>query len=243
MSRIVLEHCPQPIELTDMKEPFVWIERALDTHIPYGKIKHGNDIFTDYIETSGKEYIKSLAEGKINRLKEYQLGVKSVEKHFWDHIHELQTMDVYDNTLVVFTSDHGELLGEHWVGDVHNYPPCNELVEVPTVFINKEINCKFMRTIDIIPTAIGILKLKSKYRWDGVDIRDITTTKGVNISSYRGALTMTLWEYNPISNQVNLQKYFKKIRSQQQTWIPIPVKLVLLNRKLNPFKKDHRFLL
>ena len=100
-----------------------------------------------------------------------------------------------------------------------------------------------MRIIDIIPTALGILNLKSKYCWDGVDIRKQNPTNGINISSYRGALTMTLWEYDVDSKKLNLQRYYKKIRAQQQTWIPIPVKLVSLNRKLNPFKKDHRFLL
>lgn len=239
MCTIVLRNCPQPTELTAMKEPFVWIERALDTHIPYAKITHGNDIFSDYIQQSGKAYIKALARGEINRYEEYVKGVKSVEAHFWKHVNELKTMDVYENTLIIFTSDHGELLGEHWVGDVHNYPPCQELIEVPTVFLNTKIDYDFMRTIDIIPTALGIVNHESSIQWDGKDIRKHKPTRGANATQN----TFTWWSYNEGNQQITLQKYYKKITSKRNLWIPIPITLAHLSRKINPLKTKSTFLL
>jgi hypothetical protein len=243
MSQIVLRQCPKPKELSTMQEPFIWIERALDTHIPYAGIKHGNDLFSQNIKLLGKAYIKALARGEINRFTEYQKGVDSVEQHFWSHVSELQSMGVYDNTLIIFTSDHGELLGEYWVGDVHNYPPCNELVEVPTVFLNQKVPCDYMRTIDILPTALGILNRTSHLGWDGIDVRKSQPQHCVNISQYKGTITLTIWKFNKTTDRFVLNRYYKKLHVKQKMWLPLPLLLIDLTRKLNPFKSQHRFLL
>lgn len=68
MSKIVLKYCPRPEELTNMKEPFVWIERALETHIPYGEIKHGNNVdeITRGDGLIGSKYTNALYEGKLD---------------------------------------------------------------------------------------------------------------------------------------------------------------------------------
>lgn len=144
-------------ELTDMREPFIWMERAMDSHQPYGEIKHGN-VIPDGIK-KGEEYKWSLKRGDMEPEKEYKKGIRSVEKHFLSHYKELENEGLLKNTLVVFTSDHGEILNR-WYHDCHNLPPCKELVEVPVVFIMD--NSLFtlpscMRSIDIIPTALDIM--------------------------------------------------------------------------------------
>jgi hypothetical protein len=80
-----------------------------------------------------------------------------------------------DNTLIIFTSDHGELLGEYGGLTYHNRPPCPELVYVPTVFINpiikpQKINNYILRHVDLCPTIASIIKKKIPYEMDGVDI-------------------------------------------------------------------------
>lgn len=226
MCKIVLRNCPNPKPLTEMEEPFVWVERAMETHIPYGRIKHGNE--TKYTKEGGlwgKEYVCALESGQINAVREYARGVKGVEKHFWDHVDELKSMDVYRKTLIVFTSDHGELLGEYG-RFIHNYPPCRELVEVPTVFLNTKLNVEFMRSIDIVPTAFGILGLERLRGWDGVDVRKEKPKKGVNLVEGR---VLTIWTFN--DGKIRLTRYYKKVGSF--IWIPMSLSMIMLNRKLS----------
>ena len=42
-------------DLTEMEEPFIWIERMMDTHLPYGRARHERDY---EFELSGREYIE-----------------------------------------------------------------------------------------------------------------------------------------------------------------------------------------
>ncbi len=148
------------IELQDIDEPFFYVERAMDTHWPYGKISHGNEMPED-----------SEQEGSLPE--RYQKGIKSTEEHFWRHVRELKDRGIFDETLVVFTSDHGELLEEEHFGlqwDGHNKPMVRDLVVVPTVFLNAELSSKRARTIDIVPTALSMTD--RDLIGDGIDLNE-----------------------------------------------------------------------
>jgi arylsulfatase A-like enzyme len=83
----------------------------------------------------------------------------------------LKEKGVKENTLIIFTSDHGEFLGEKYLGKRrigHNQPIRKELNIVPTVFVNYEVDWSHMRTIDIIPTALSIVG--KEFESDGKDL-------------------------------------------------------------------------
>lgn len=185
MSKTVLKHCPKPRELAELSPPFIYIERAMETHVPYGKISHGNDV--NVLKRRGvplgQEYVNKLKRGEISTY-EYIKGVKKVEKHFWGHIRELQEQNLLDDTLVIFTSDHGELLGEkillkRWY--THSLPMCKELVLVPTVFFGFNFDVDFIRTIDIASTALNILEKKSLDHSDGYNVKEKKPTEGITV--------------------------------------------------------------
>lgn len=133
-------------ELGEIGTPFFYIERAMDTHYPYGEIGHGNRIPED-LDESG------------SRKERYPKGVESTEEHFWQHVEELKERGLYEDTLIIFTSDHGEMLGERYIGKnwhSHNKPLKRELCVVPTVFLNHDIGADRARTIDLVPTALSL---------------------------------------------------------------------------------------
>ena len=87
--------------------------------------------------------------------------------------------------MIIFTSDHGELLGEYGGLTNHGRPPCPELVYVPTVFIHPSIkpdNANItIRHVDLYPTIASILNQKITYAVDGVDLtRDSSSKIGLN---------------------------------------------------------------
>jgi phosphoglycerol transferase MdoB-like AlkP superfamily enzyme len=157
--RNIFKHVNTSIEVEDLEEPFLYLERALDTHSPYGAIKHGNEI-PDDVDRSG-----TLEE-------RYQRGVESAEEHFWEDVQKLKDRGVFEDTLVIFTSDHGELLNEKRVFKTrngHNEPLGKELNVVPTVFLNYDVDWDHMRTIDILPTALALTG-RTMEDIDGVDL-------------------------------------------------------------------------
>ncbi|MFB6181083.1 MAG: sulfatase-like hydrolase/transferase [Candidatus Nanohalobium sp.] len=168
----------QPIEeLEDIEEPFIWVERAMETHEPYGVMEHGNELPREYLE--GREYFSSMEQDEI--IEEYENACDKMEEHFWRHIQTLKNRGIYENTLVIFTSDHGEIMGENIWGKKrfgHNNPPTKHVAQVPTVFLNSEIMSEYMRTVDILPTALSMLE-KGYYTMDGVNIKEETVDKGI----------------------------------------------------------------
>lgn len=182
MSRYVFKNYPNEIELTEIREPFVWIERIMETHTPYGEIRHGNEHDPKWKDLSYVQFVKKHSD----LLTEYKKGVKRAEEHFWRHIKELKERNILDDTLVVVTSDHGESLGEKrlFMNDLHEhtFPACVELVKVPTVFFDLDLDVEFMRTIDIVPTCLDILDRNfQKKKWDGVSVRRVKPNGGVNL--------------------------------------------------------------
>ncbi len=180
-------------DLDEMEEPFLWIERVMDTHLPYGKLGHQQDY--DFDE-GGWEYIERL-KGEDRVREAYQEGLDAFAEHFRHHLDELEDRGILDDTLVVVTSDHGELLGERFLWREryeHNYPPLRPLVEVPTVFYNAEVDAEAMRLVDVVPTALGITG-RDGTLGDGVDVREKEVTRGTNIMEDVKARFDTTWRF------------------------------------------------
>lgn len=171
MSRNVFGNYNTAEELEEMEEPFFYVERSLDTHEPYGEVKHGNEV-------PSERYIDGTLEER------YMEGVKSTVDHFWSHVEKLKELGLYENTLIIFTSDHGELLGEKKVfrsRKGHNKPMCRELNVVPTVLINHEAEFDKARTIDLVPTALSILDREKSLETDGKDLTTKVVSTGVSM--------------------------------------------------------------
>jgi len=156
-------------ELEDMEEPFVWVERAMETHEPYGVMRHGNDLPDDY--KRGKDYFEQYEKEEIKQ--KYVEACQKTADHFWRHIEHLKEKGLYDDTLIIFTADHGDCLGERIWGKErwgHNNPPCQEIAQVPTVFLNADVDTDHMRSIDIMPSALSLCG-KENPSLDGKDLR------------------------------------------------------------------------
>lgn len=80
----------------------------------------------------------------------------------------LQTIEqssFYDNTIIIFTSDHGDLLGAH--GGLHQkwYNMYEESIHVPLLIHNKHLFPSYQRTgvltshVDLIPTMLSLANI------------------------------------------------------------------------------------
>lgn len=154
--------------LHDLSEPFIYLERNDDPHVPFAG--SGVDSAQEYYETRGSDW---------NRIREeYRHGADVSAERFADRLSELEERGILDDTLVVFTSDHGELLGEH--GEVaHTSPACPELVYVPTVFIHPSLDrdtftadpeSEVIEHVDVVATILGMLGRGDKLPTAGVDL-------------------------------------------------------------------------
>ena len=108
-----------------------------------------------------KHYLKSL----------YQNHVAYFDRYFGEILESLKTHDLYDDTIIVFTSDHGEELLER-SAYLHGHSLHSEVLRVPLLI--KFPNGKWPRatdaltgTIDIFPTLAEYLELPLPENIDG----------------------------------------------------------------------------
>lgn len=92
-------------------------------------------------------------------------------------IDELKSRNIYDNTLIVFTSDHGEEFVEKgWLG--HSTTVYNEQIKIPLLFKLPSIELNLtppaqnqaVSNIDIAPSVLRVLGFPPFPQFQGVDI-------------------------------------------------------------------------
>jgi hypothetical protein len=106
-------------------------------------------------------------------VRRYDGEIRSMDEAFGRLIDSLVAKDLYDNTTVVFTSDHGEALGEHGAVAMHSHTLYDELLHVPLIVKlagsrpASDVIEPQVRSIDIMPTLLELLGLESPAEVEG----------------------------------------------------------------------------
>lgn len=153
--------------LDELEAPFLFLERDLTTHSPYDEID----------STDPGVYLAEVGDDWDRMREDYRSGVRKSVELFESRAAELDALGARDDTLVVFTSDHGELLGEY--GDVgHSNPTSPELAYVPTVFLHPSLSesdfhadpeSDIIEQVDVVETVLSMIGF-DEIRTDGVDL-------------------------------------------------------------------------
>lgn len=146
----------EKVHISKIEPPFIHIERENSTHSPYGYRK------ADSTDTSANEFIHDRIHNRKSLVESYESGVERCKDIFNSRMKTLEKRNLLDETLVIFLSDHGELLGEYaeWS---HTYPMVPELVYIPGIFIHPNNKSpsrngnEMFSHIDIVPTIYDVL--------------------------------------------------------------------------------------
>lgn len=92
----------------------------------------------------------------------YYFLMAEVHKHITRVYQHLKNSSLFDNTIVIFTSDHGELLGSHGGLQQKWYNAYNETLHVPLIISNPKLFPEaktselYTSHIDLLPTILGL---------------------------------------------------------------------------------------
>ncbi|MCL7764524.1 sulfatase-like hydrolase/transferase [Polaribacter sp. Z014] len=165
----------------------------------------------------GKSLINELDQAKMQR---YFGMVKCIDDNVGRILDFLDKNNLTDNTIVVFTSDHGDLLGEHHKNDKSN--PYEASAKIPFVlrFPSKVKAGKVIRkaftTADFTPTILGLMNAPSIKNTDGVDAStDFSSSKKEVVD---GRITyMTASNQNWIASVSN--RYKLVLSTKDKPWL------------------------
>jgi len=155
-------------KLAELSPPFTHVVHDIGPHAPYG---FDNDVFE-----STAEFFAQYENRRPQLVDLYRRDASRSAERFLDVYSQLQSRDLLADTLVVFTSDHGQALGEPRNGGRfgHGHPLCPETVTVPVVFLGAglpegEHLSTLLSGADVAPTALGALGERPS-GLDGVDV-------------------------------------------------------------------------
>lgn len=154
--------------LSELESPYMHVIHDKGGHMIYGDSDDedrwaGHSEFFDDLEDS---------PDTIDEL--YHKSVQESMEKFRAVIETLKSRGEYDETLVVLTSDHGELLGEYGGLYTHGVPIVPELVDVPILFagagLPEDVQVDgLLSTTDIAPTALSAVGRRAT-QTDGYDL-------------------------------------------------------------------------
>lgn len=153
--------CPAPYKTMFLSEKSKWSNINLTGHLG-GK----NAIFKELPEDD-RQNIIDLYDAEIRYTDEKLIGPL---------VQKLKDMALYDSTMIIFTSDHGEEFYEHG-GWGHGHSLYDESLKVPLLI--KFPNSKYMGSkvehivslVDIVPTILDEMDIDSSpYDFDGVSL-------------------------------------------------------------------------
>ena len=136
--------------------------------------------------------------------------IKQVDDHLGRILDKLKSMDLLDSTLIIFTSDHGDYLGDHWLGekDLFHEPS----VRIPMIVYDPDtrannsrgsLNEEFVEAVDILPTIVEFAGGQvSKQRIEGNSL--LPFTRGIDTPDQIREYTLSQIDYSDRGPRVSL---------------------------------------
>jgi arylsulfatase A-like enzyme len=193
-----------------MKEGLAWLEKqrkrenfmlwldCFDPHEPWDPPPPYNRMYTDP-NYRGKDIIHPipgkvdgyLTPEELNHVKKLYAGKVSLcDRWVGFFLDEVRRMGLYDNTLIIYTSDHGEPFGEH--GYIKKAEPglYDELVRIPLIIRHPQglgAGKRFdalVETPEIFSTIVDFLKVGKPPRIHGESLLPIMAGQTPKIRDY-----------------------------------------------------------
>ena len=98
--------------------------------------------------------------------------IKQIDDHIGKLINFLEQQNRMEDTMIIFTSDHGDYLGDHWLGEKELFH--EESVKIPLIIYDPSeasnstrgsIENKLIESIDLLPTFIEVAGGKIPVHW------------------------------------------------------------------------------
>ena len=114
-------------------------------------------------------------------------AITAIDEAIGRLIETLRNENVLDNTVIVITADHGELMGSHgrmtkgnWFQESAGIPM---IIHYPAAVKPAQYDCVF-NSIDVLPTILGLTGLSSPGNLDGTDYTPLLTGGKQNVPEY-----------------------------------------------------------
>lgn len=160
---------------------FIW-HQYMDTHFPYmppnSEISSAKQLYLNYRMTRNRiADVSIIPQEQRSLLKLYREEIEYLDNELRKLLDKLEARGELSNTLIVFTADHGELLGEFGQFAHKSARLGSPLTHVPLIMWCEDFPKKKVREpvslVDIVPTLYDYLNVPSPDGLDGQSLRPV----------------------------------------------------------------------
>lgn len=147
----------------------LWAE-GFDPHEPFDVPGEYLDLYEDDYQGPelywpGYERTEGYSEEEIHHLRtQYKALVTMTDKYIGKILDVMDKYDLWKDTMVILTTDHGYLLGEHGYWAKNYMPDYNELMHIPLMVYHPQVKPRRIKAltqnIDVFPTLLEYFGLK-----------------------------------------------------------------------------------
>lgn len=178
-------------------------------------------------------------EELILTLKKYYAAITGIDDNFGRIIKYLKENDLYENTIIVLTADHGEMLTSHGLWSKHVW--YEESISVPFLIkVNNETKGMIdtvLSGVDIMPTILSLLDLKIPETVSGTNLSEvILKNKNIENYAYISAVPGSIKAIKKYINEnLNFKNYgWRAIKDRNYTYV--------VNKGYTPYEKVEKIL-
>lgn len=166
---------------------------------------------------------EDMKERSYKELQGYYAHCTATDKAIGEIIDKTKELGIYDNSVIVFTSDHGEMMGSHGYRPFMKHQPYSEsanipfLISVPGMDKNKGKTANAaITTPDILPTLLSLCQISIPESIEGYNLSGIIREPAKDPE--RAALYMNV---SPFGIAYSSEEY-RAIRTASYTYVKTP---------------------
>lgn len=223
----------------ESKQPFLLFISIATPHFPH---KTAPQEYLDLYPTSNIQVAKNVPRNLHEKVKKelqgYYAHGTATDKAVGKLIAKIKSLGLMDNTIIVFSADHGEMMGAHGGRPNSKQVAWDESVRVPFLIrhpnIGKHegsiINAP-ITTPDILPSLLGLSNIKIPKSIEGEDLSKLI--KAPNPNEDGTALFMNLCPFTSES----VHKEYRGIYTKQYSYVKTPEgPSMLFDRVKDPYQ-------
>ncbi len=184
---------------------------------------------------------EDMQEWAYKELQGYYAHCTATDKAIGEIIDKIKELGIYDNSIIVFTSDHGEMMGSHGFRPFMKHLAYSESANIPFLITypgmdkNKgKIAEAAITTPDILPSLLSLCNIKIPESIEGYDLSGII--KDPDKDPERAALFMNVC---PFDIAFESDEY-RAIKTASYTYVKTPEgPTMLFNDKQDPFQLNN----
>ena len=152
---------------------------------------------------------QSFARDEVRRavIPTYMGLVQQIDDHVGRLMQALEALGRSEDTLVVFTSDHGDLLGDHWLGEKEMF--FEPSAAVPLIVVDPRSGARgqtceaLVEAIDLIPTFLAALDAPPDVQWlEGQSL--LPVVRGTGTIAREAAFSELDYAFYPAARELGL---------------------------------------